>query len=117
MELAILVVNIILTVIMLAIFGVWIYLLFYLIKSYERSPRLKSFDKPQISKFPKISVILPARNEEIYISRCLDSILNQDYPNFEIIAINDSSFLAGRITLILGNLLICGLSKDFSRGE
>ena len=91
MELAILVVNIILTVIMLAIFGVWIYLLFYLIKSYERSPRLKSFDKPQISKFPKISVILPARNEEIYISRCLDSILNQDYPNFEIIAINDSS--------------------------
>ena len=91
MELAILVVNIILTVIMFAIFGVWIYLLFYLIKSYERSPRLKSFDKPQISKFPKISVILPARNEEIYISRCLDSILNQDYPNFEIIAINDSS--------------------------
>lgn len=91
MELAILVVNIILTVIMLAIFGAWMYLFFYLIESYERSPRLKSLDMPPISNFPKISVILPARNEETYISRCLESILNQDYPNFEIIAINDSS--------------------------
>lgn len=91
MELVILVMNIILTVIMLAIFGVWIYFLFYLIKSYKWSPRLKAFDKPSISKYPKISVILPARNEEIYISRCIDSILNQDYPNFEIITINDSS--------------------------
>jgi chlorobactene glucosyltransferase len=91
MELAILVVNITITVIMLAIFGAWIYLLFYLIKSYQRSPRLNSLDKVVISKFPKVSVILPARNEEIYISSCLESILNQDYPNFEIIAINDSS--------------------------
>ena len=91
MELAILVVNIILTVIMFAIFGVWIYLLTYLIKSYKRSPRLKCLDKPLSIKFPKVSVILPARNEEIYITRCLDSLLNQDYPNFEIIAINDSS--------------------------
>ena len=91
MEIPILVVNIILTAIMFAIFGVWVYLLTYLVKSYERSPRLKCFDKPLISKFPKVSVILPARNEEIYITRCLDSLLNQDYPNFEIIAINDSS--------------------------
>jgi chlorobactene glucosyltransferase len=91
MELAILVVDIILTAIMFAIFGVWIYLLTYLVKSYKRSPRLECFDKPLISKFPKVSVILPARNEEIYITRCLDSLLNQDYPNFEIIAINDSS--------------------------
>jgi glycosyltransferase involved in cell wall biosynthesis len=36
-------------------------------------------------------VILPARNEERYISLCLDSLLRQDYPSFEIIAINDSS--------------------------
>ena len=36
-------------------------------------------------------MILPARNEGRYIARCLDSLLAQDYPNFEIIAINDSS--------------------------
>jgi glycosyltransferase involved in cell wall biosynthesis len=43
------------------------------------------------TQFPKVSVILPARNEERYIARCLDSLLAQDYSNFEIIAINDSS--------------------------
>ncbi|HET7148407.1 MAG TPA: glycosyltransferase [Candidatus Nitrosopolaris sp.] len=63
----------------------------YLIKSYQRSPRLECFDRSLIRKFPKVSVILPARNEEIHITKCLDSLLNQDYPNFEIIAINDSS--------------------------
>jgi glycosyltransferase involved in cell wall biosynthesis len=36
-------------------------------------------------------VILPARNEESYIARCLESLLAQDYSNFEIIAVNDSS--------------------------
>jgi cellulose synthase/poly-beta-1,6-N-acetylglucosamine synthase-like glycosyltransferase len=34
---------------------------------------------------------LPARNEEKYIARCLETLLAQDYPNFQIIAINDSS--------------------------
>jgi glycosyltransferase involved in cell wall biosynthesis len=91
MELYFLLVNILLTVIMFAIFGVWIYLLTYLLKSYKLSPRLKCSEKPVLFKFPKVSVILPARNEERYITECLDSLLNQDYPNFEIVAINDSS--------------------------
>ncbi len=38
-----------------------------------------------------VSIILPSRNEEKYIEKCLDSLLRQDYPNYEIIAINDSS--------------------------
>jgi cellulose synthase/poly-beta-1,6-N-acetylglucosamine synthase-like glycosyltransferase len=54
---------------------------------------LESFDRTtSVShRSPKVSVILPARNEGRYIARCLDSLLEQDYPNFEIIAINDSS--------------------------
>jgi len=43
MELAILVVDIILTAIMFAIFGVWIYLLTYLVKSYERVSATEMF--------------------------------------------------------------------------
>ena len=39
----------------------------------------------------KISVIIPVYNVEKYISRCLDSILNQSYKNVEIIIINDGS--------------------------
>jgi chlorobactene glucosyltransferase len=40
---------------------------------------------------PFVSVIVPARNEEDYIERCLLSLLHQDYPNFEIIVVDDNS--------------------------
>ena len=74
---------------MFGIFGTWIYFIGYMIKSLKQSPMLEPITKSPISKIPKVSVILPARNEEKYIAKCLDSLLNQDYQNFEIIAIND----------------------------
>lgn len=40
---------------------------------------------------PKISVIVPVYNTEKYLKRCLESILNQTYKDFEIIIINDGS--------------------------
>ena len=38
-----------------------------------------------------ISVILPVYNVEKYLQRCLDSISNQTFDDFEIIAVNDGS--------------------------
>lgn len=54
---------------------------------------LKTVDKSTIadSDLPFISVLIPARNEEGKIERCIESILNQDYPNFELIIIDDRS--------------------------
>jgi Glycosyltransferases, probably involved in cell wall biogenesis len=40
---------------------------------------------------PLISVLIPARNEAGNISRCLKSLLKQDYPNLEIIVLDDNS--------------------------
>ncbi|MBM1154838.1 glycosyltransferase [archaeon] len=37
--------------------------------------------------WPYVSVLVPAYNEEKVITRCLDSILEQDYPHFEVIVI------------------------------
>lgn len=39
----------------------------------------------------KISVIVPLYNAESYISKCLDSLVNQTYQNMEIIVIDDAS--------------------------
>ena len=40
---------------------------------------------------PKVSICVPVYNVEQYISRCLDSLINQTYDNIEIIVIDDCS--------------------------
>jgi len=42
-------------------------------------------------KLTKVSIIIPTFNDQETISICLDSILNQDEPNFEVIVVNDGS--------------------------
>ncbi|MBN2100676.1 glycosyltransferase [Candidatus Dojkabacteria bacterium] len=41
---------------------------------------------------PKISIVIPAFNEEGYIDECLESILNQDFDqDYEVIVVNNTS--------------------------
>jgi dolichol-phosphate mannosyltransferase len=40
---------------------------------------------------PKISVLVPARNEELSIGTCVASLLDQDYPNYELLVLDDQS--------------------------
>lgn len=75
-----------------SIFFSLIYFLVYSIKSIRDVPKLAPLkNSHSILHFPMISIILPSRNEEKYIEQCLDSLLEQNYSNYEIIAINDSS--------------------------
>ena len=46
---------------------------------------------PQKGVYEKISVIIPAYNEEVSIEACLVSMKNLDYPDYEIIVVNDGS--------------------------
>ncbi|MDH6367892.1 MULTISPECIES: glycosyltransferase family A protein [unclassified Breznakia] len=39
----------------------------------------------------KISVIMPVYNSELYLDDALESVFNQTYSNFEIVAVNDGS--------------------------
>jgi len=41
--------------------------------------------------WPKVSVLVAGKNEEKNIERCLRSLIKQNYPNLEVIAINDRS--------------------------
>ncbi len=40
---------------------------------------------------PMVSILVPARNEEFNIGRCIHSLLAQDYPFFEILVLDDQS--------------------------
>ena len=44
-----------------------------------------------MTKTPLVSVIIPVYNVEKYLSKCLDSVINQTLKNIEIICINDGS--------------------------
>ncbi|MCL6263677.1 glycosyltransferase [Craterilacuibacter sp. RT1T] len=40
---------------------------------------------------PLVSVIIPAYNHASFVKECLDSVLNEGYPNIEIVIIDDGS--------------------------
>lgn len=40
---------------------------------------------------PKVSVVIPVYNVELYLEECLESLLNQTYTNVEVICVDDGS--------------------------
>lgn len=58
-------------------------------------PRIADITRPEWDLrdpgAPRLTVIVPARNEARDIEACLASLLALDYPDFEVIAINDRS--------------------------
>jgi chlorobactene glucosyltransferase len=47
--------------------------------------------KPRRRSGKRVSVLIPARNEEANLARCLDSLVEQSYENYEIIVLDDQS--------------------------
>lgn len=44
-----------------------------------------------MNESPRISVIVPVYNAEKYLTQCVESILRQDFTDFELLLINDGS--------------------------
>ena len=42
-------------------------------------------------ELPSVSVLIPARDETVTLQRCLESILQSDYPKFEVLVLDDCS--------------------------
>ena len=60
--------------------------------SFSNLIHVKRFNEyPSVSKYPFVSILVPARNEERNIEACVRSLLSQNYPNFEVIVLNDHS--------------------------
>lgn len=53
--------------------------------------QMKLYCDGEIDMSPKVSIIVPVYNAQKTLVRCVDSILNQDYTDFELLLIDDGS--------------------------
>ena len=72
--------------------GSWFWKVFSASRGLPRIPNLlmPQFDTMPAGE-PKLTVIVPARNEAAGIEGCLRSLLAQDYPHLDLIAVDDRS--------------------------
>lgn len=75
------------------VFVAWIVIVLIWKSGLQKTTILNNSGKEQYenNEQPLVSIIIPACNEEKAVEQCLESIVNQDYQNFEIIVINDRS--------------------------
>ena len=73
----------------------WMFLFVTSIRSYLHTPLITVKETDAIyhvsRHLPFVSIIVPARNEQDNIERCILSLLAQDYPSFEVIVVDDNS--------------------------
>jgi cellulose synthase/poly-beta-1,6-N-acetylglucosamine synthase-like glycosyltransferase len=70
----------------MAIIQAWYWLQFYRRSAYTEQNAAAS-----TGKFPPLSVVICARNEAENLSKFLPAVLEQDYPSFEVVVVNDCS--------------------------
>ena len=66
--------------------------IFYYLVVFSRLAFYKDKPTPQNAQLPPVSVIIAARNEYKNLEKNLKFFLEQDYPKFEVIVVNDCSW-------------------------
>lgn len=59
--------------------------------SLARAPRVEDLDPPPPDRWPALSVIVPARDEEHTLGPAIESLLAQEYADLEVVIVNDRS--------------------------
>ena len=63
----------------------------YWLGYYRRAAFAKADEKKPAPKLPPLSVIICARNEAENLARFLPAVMEQDYPSYEVVVVNDCS--------------------------
>lgn len=58
---------------------------------YDIQMKLKEIAFNEVIKNPKVSIIVPTYNNEIYLAKCLFSLAEQTLKDIEVIVVNDGS--------------------------
>lgn len=66
-----------------------ILMMYWALKERKKEKKLGRF--PVLDSYPEVSIIVPAYNEEVNIVSSLNNLLKQNYPNFNIIMVDDGS--------------------------
>ena len=75
----------------IAVGATWVLLFISSMARLRRTPSITPARKASHGPLPRVSVIIPARNEEANILPCLESLLAGDHSDIEIIVVDDDS--------------------------
>ena len=78
-------------ILLYAFFICWIIQMFYYLFVYSRFLRYKNKNENTTESLPPVSVVICAKNEAENLKKYLPLILEQDYPDFEVIVVDDCS--------------------------
>ena len=71
--------------------GFWVPVGILLVLKRHALRVLKTVPVEENQPMPSISIVIPARNEERNLEHALQSVLGLDYPDLEIMVVNDRS--------------------------
>jgi len=69
----------------------WLAMAHALVRTWRGVPRLEDVRPPEPAAWPRLSVIVPACNEADKIEPAMRTLLAEDYPDMEILAVDDRS--------------------------
>ncbi len=69
----------------------WLWMLLGVCRVVRRVPRLGEVDPPGPPSWPRLSLLIPACNEAPTLELAIASVLDEDYPDLEVLLINDRS--------------------------